>query len=147
MTAETLFSICNTSVMPVWLLLAIAPRWKVTDWITSTSIVSLLLGTIYGLLFLSSVGQIEGGFGSLEGVKQLFANDYILLAGWVHYLAFDLFIGAWEVRDARVVGISHWLVIPCLLFTFMLGPVGLGMYFVLRWNKGVYKIGSDATAR
>ena len=82
----------------------------------------------------------------LEGVKQLFANDYILLAGWVHYLAFDLFIGAWEVRDARLVGISHWLVIPCLLFTFMLGPVGLGMYFVLRWNKGVYEIGSDATS-
>ena len=146
MPADTLFFICNTAVMPVWLLLAVAPRWKVTEWISATSVVSLLLGGVYGLLFLSNVGQIEGGFGSLEEVKRLFANDYILLAGWVHYLAFDLFIGAWEVRDARLVGISHWLVVPCLAFTLMLGPVGLCMYFVLRWNKGIYLIGSEGSA-
>ena len=56
----------------------------------------------------------------------------LLLAGWIHYLCFDLFIGSWEVRDAKAQGISHWLVIPCLFLTFMFGPVGLLLYFALR---------------
>ena len=55
----------------------------------------------------------------------------LLLAGWVQYLAFDLFIGAWQVRDARTQGISHLLVIPCLLLTFLFGPAGL-LHFLIR---------------
>jgi len=64
----------------------------------------------------------------------LFANRWVLLAGWIHYLCFDLFIGSWQVRDAAARGISHWLVVPCLFFTFMFGPVGLLLYFVLRFS-------------
>ncbi len=60
-----------------------------------------------------------------RGEARLFENPYLLLAGWVHFLAFDLLVGAWEVRDARRVGITHLLVVPCLLLTFMAGPVGL----------------------
>jgi hypothetical protein len=55
-----------------------------------------------------------------------------LLAGWIHYLAFDLFTGAWEARDARRLRISRWLVAPCLLLTFLFGPLGLGLYLLLR---------------
>jgi len=53
------------------------------------------------------------------------ALDELLLAGWVHYLAFDLFIGSWEVEDAAANGIPHWLLLPCLFLTLMVGPVGL----------------------
>ena len=74
----------------------------------------------------------DGGSGSLAEVSRLFENPYLLLAGWVHYLAFDLFIGAWEVRDARRLGIPHLLVVPCLGLTFILGPVGLLLYLGLR---------------
>jgi hypothetical protein len=77
-----------------------------------------------------------GGFSSLSGVMTLFTSPHFALVGWVHYLAFDLFIGAWEVRDARRRLISHWFVVPCLVLTLMLGPVGLlaylGLRFVLR---------------
>jgi ABA DEFICIENT 4-like len=73
-----------------------------------------------------------GNFQTLAGVGALFDNRWLLLAGWVHYLAFDLFIGAWQVRDARVYGISHLLVIPCLILTFLFGPVGLLLYFLIR---------------
>ena len=59
----------------------------------------------------------------------------MLLAGWIHYLAFDLFIGGWETRDAVRNGIPHLLVIPCLLLTFMLGPIGLLAYFALRSGR------------
>ena len=58
--------------------------------------------------------------------------DGLLLAGWVHYLAFDLFVGSWEVEDARARGVSHWLVLPCLLCTFLAGPAGLGLYLLVR---------------
>jgi hypothetical protein len=52
--------------------------------------------------------------------------------GWAHYLAFDLFVGSWEVRDSQRLKIPHWQVVPCLLFTLMVGPVGLVLYLTLR---------------
>ena len=93
-----------------------------------------LFGLVYLYLVLVYFGKSEGGFGSLAGVTELFQNRYILLAGWLHYLAFDLFVESWEVRDAQRLGMSHWLVIPCLALTFMFGPIGLGLYFIIRWT-------------
>jgi len=92
----------------------------------------VVLGGLYlTLMGLNLIGA-DGGFSSLAEVARLFENPSLLLAGWVHYLAFDLFIGAWEVRDARRLGIPHLLVVPCLVLTFMLGPVGLLLYLGLR---------------
>jgi hypothetical protein len=59
----------------------------------------------------------------------------VLLAGWVHYLFFDLFVGSFEVRDAQRHAISHVILLPCLLFTFMLGPIGFLLYLVVRAVK------------
>ena len=99
------------------------------------AILPLLLAVLYAGLIAANFGKSQGGFGSLAGVAQLFSNPWLLLAGWVHYLAFDLFIGSWEVRDARNRGIAHWMVIPCLALTFFFGPVGLLLYFLLRIAK------------
>ena len=66
----------------------------------------------------------------------MFSQRGALLAGWVHYLAFDLFVGAWIVATAPKYGIAHWLVLPCLFFTLMAGPVGLLLYFILRATFG-----------
>jgi phage shock protein PspC (stress-responsive transcriptional regulator) len=62
----------------------------------------------------------------------LFQNDIGVLAGWAHYLAFDLFIGAWMTSNAQRLGLTHWKIIPCLFLTFMFGPVGLLTYFIVR---------------
>lgn len=132
MSNEVLFSICNTAVLPGWLLLAILPRWKWTARLITAVIIPGLLGLVYLYLVLTEFGKTEGGFGSLAQVQQLFANPAMLVAGWIHYLAFDLFLGSWEVRDAQRLGLSHWLVIPCLVLTFLFGPVGLLLYFALR---------------
>ena len=94
-----------------------------------------LLAVAYATLIVRalSAGTADlSGFGSLKSVRGMFVDDEVMLAAWIHYLAFDLFIGAWEVRDARELGIHHLLVVPCLFFTFMLGPVGMLMYLVLR---------------
>jgi hypothetical protein len=65
----------------------------------------------------------------------LFTSPSVVLVGWVHYLVFDLFVGAWEVRDAHRRSISHLFVVPCLVMTLMLGPIGLLAYLLLRFAK------------
>ena len=93
-----------------------------------------LLAIAYTVLIVSTFGDAEGGFGSLAELMKLFRSDWSVLTGWIHYLAFDLFIGAWEARDSRAVGIPHWKVGPCLLLTFLLGPIGLLTYYLLRFS-------------
>ena len=93
MTAEQLFSIANAVALGGWL-----------PWISSLvtgAILPLLFAVLYAGLLLGNWGAAEGGFSSLAAVESLFSNQWMLLAGWVHYLAFDLFIGSWQVRDAR----------------------------------------------
>jgi hypothetical protein len=65
-------------------------------------------------------------------VSALFSNPWVLLAGWTHYLAFDLFIGGWEVRDAQRRGIPHLFIVPALVLTFLFGPAGLLLYLAIR---------------
>ena len=86
----------------------------------------------YASIVLAFWSSAEGGFDSLAGVARLFESRWLLLAGWVHYLAFDLLVGAWEVRTARREGIAHALVLPCLVATFLLGPAGYLLFQALR---------------
>jgi hypothetical protein len=132
MNAETLFSLAGTAVLPGWLLLIFLPRWKLSARLVSGFLIPALLGLVYAWLVATRFASSDGGFGSLADVRLLFDSDYLLLAGWIHYLAFDLFIGSWEVRDSMRRGIRHLLVVPCLLLTFLFGPVGLVLYLAIR---------------
>lgn len=132
MSADSLFSFASTLVLPGWLLLVLLPRWKYSATLVAAVVIPALLGLLYAWLIVSSIGSTDGGFGSLADVRALFSNEFLLLAGWIHYLAFDLFIGSWEVRDAQRHGVHHLAVIPCLVLTFLFGPVGLLLYFVIR---------------
>ena len=134
MNPDLLFSICTKLVLPGWLLLLVGPRWKWTERIIYSFALPLLLAVVYLYLVLTYFGKSQGGFGSLEQVALLFQDRHLLLAGWIHYLAFDLFIGSWEVRNAQREGIHHLFVVPCLLLTFFFGPAGLLLYFLLRWS-------------
>jgi hypothetical protein len=135
MNLEQIFTLASRLVLPGWLLLVFLPRWKWTTAFITSWLIPAILAAAYLVLFAMYFGDSPEGFsafGSLAGVKALLQNDGMLLAGWIHYLCFDLFIGSWEVRDARRVGVHHLLVIPCLGLTFMMGPVGLLAYFLLR---------------
>jgi prepilin signal peptidase PulO-like enzyme (type II secretory pathway) len=132
MKAEQIFSIANLIAMISWVILAIAPRWVLTRKVILSGAIPLLLSAAYLILILMFFGKSVGGFGSLADVMKLFTNPWATLAGWIHYLAFDLFVGSWEVKDAQSRGISHWFVIPCLVLTFLLGPVGFLLYHILR---------------
>jgi hypothetical protein len=125
MSPEALFRVVSTAIVPGWLLLILAPRARITDGLVWSGLYSLFFAALYLVLIVVFFPGAPGGFGSLGEVETLFRNPYLLLAGWIHYLAFDLFVGAWEARDAAGRGVPHVLVIPCLILTFFFGPVGL----------------------
>jgi hypothetical protein len=131
MNLEQLFAIAGDVVLPVWLLLIFAPKWRWSQRL-ATFVAPLLLAGLYIFLLLHAKPAAGAGFRTLAQVRALFSAPEALLAGWVHYLAFDLFTGSWESRDALRLGISRWLVAPCLLLTFLFGPVGLSCYLLLR---------------
>lgn len=134
-TPDTLFAFANPVAMLGWALLVLAPRWLVTRRLVLNGALPLLLAVAYVVLIGSHyVGShaSEGGFSSLQDVATLFRDPWALLAGWVHYLCFDLSVGIWESLDARRRGVPHLLLVPCLLFTFLFGPLGLLLYALLR---------------
>ena len=131
MSPESLFSLAGVLAAGGWILLAALPRWRWTMGIAAVFLPLTLAGLYLGLVVVHLIGA-EGGFGSLEQVASLFENRWLLLAGWVHYLAFDLFVGAWEVRDAQRLALPHLAVLPCLALTLFAGPVGLLAYFLVR---------------
>ena len=131
MTAEQLFSILNLVTMAAWLLLVFLPRMRWTATVVPV-VIPFVLAIVYLTLVITTLPSANGGFSSLAGVRALFDNPWALLAGWTHYLAFDLFIGGWELRDAQRRGIPHLLIVPALLLTFLLGPCGLLLYLAIR---------------
>ncbi|MBT5876338.1 MAG: DUF4281 domain-containing protein [Candidatus Latescibacteria bacterium] len=132
MTTETMFSGATYIAILGWAFLLLLPGWRWTARLVSSVLIPGLLSAIYMYLIVTYMSEASGNFESLGGVSRLFENEYMLLAGWVHYLAFDLFVGVWELQDSRRLGMMHWYVAPCLLFTFLFGPIGLLMYFVIR---------------
>ena len=129
MSDAQLFQYANTTALVSWIALVLQPK-RVAPLLRF--VIPVAFAVLYIWALTSAPKNPDGGFGSLAQVKALFSQDRAVLAGWVHYLAFDLFIGCWEVMDARERGIAHLMVVPCLFLTFMFGPVGLLLYFALR---------------
>ena len=133
MEHETLFSSASMLAMAGWIVLLASPFAPSLTQIIAGRAIPLILSVGYTALILSFWATAEGGYGSLASVALLFETPPLLLAGWVHYLAFDLFVGAWIVHDARErAAMPFWLVLPCLPLTFLFGPVGLLAYAGLR---------------
>ncbi|MCC5929312.1 MAG: DUF4281 domain-containing protein [Cyclobacteriaceae bacterium] len=135
MTTEAVFGLASALAFFSWIALFIFYPRKWIYQILFSGVLMLLALTYLVYVIPGLFGSPEGGFNSLTEVRALFKSDEALLAGWIHYLAFDLFVGIWITKDAWDRNISRWLVFPCLLLTFMLGPAGLLVYFVIRGIK------------
>ena len=145
MTPSAVFTVANTIALLSWIVLAVLPRWRWTLRVTDL-IVPVAFAVIYTMILITTWGTAKGGFSTLADVALLFDNPWVLLAGWIHYLAFDLFVGTWEVRDAAAHGIPHRLVVPCLALTFMFGPAGWLLYQAVRMAYA-RRIGSSLVVR
>lgn len=136
MTPDTLFQYTSPLAMLGWLALAFAPfAPRIAQAIAGIAIPTVLSVT-YTALILVNWSTAPGGFGSLADVMALFTAPAMALAGWVHYLAFDLLIGAWITRTAAREGINHLLILPCLALTFLFGPAGFLSFTALRATLG-----------
>lgn len=132
-----LYLVFSWGMVPFWLLLAVAPRARLTMRSVHFGALPMSLAVAYGLLlFTEPSGNPDSNMLSLDGVMAIFDQPQTVVAAWLHYLIFDLFVGAWEVRDAARRGIPHWQVIPCLVLTFLFGPLGLLAYLTLRLARG-----------
>jgi hypothetical protein len=131
-----LFFIANVIAMLCWVALAISlftSRARVSIRRMTGLIVPGLFAVAYIFFILRGLADSPGGgFGSLDQVRALFANDAALDAGWLHYLAFDLFVGTWIVRQGTLDQMHPLLLLLCLPVTFMLGPVGFLMFLLER---------------
>ena len=136
MTPESIFSICNTIALVGWLvLLIISPFWFNTDKILIGIVITLFV-ILYTWLLASNFKMSDmEKFSTLDGVMELFTNRVAVTTAWIHFLAFDLMTGIWIKKNAQKHNINHWILIPCLFFTFMIGPVGLLLYLLIRLIK------------
>jgi hypothetical protein len=134
MTASQLFGLANPFALLGWGVLAAAVVLKRPWWrdVAAGIVWPVLLSVLYIAALAVGWATASGGFSSLTGVRELFANDWALLAGWVHYLAFDLFVGAWIARETEATGLSRLLLVPVLPLTFLFGPMGFFLFVVLR---------------
>src|SRR4051812_8344291 len=118
MTPDQVFSAANATALISWLLLIALPRRESIINTVIGIVVPVMLAIVYTAIVATNFFGARGGFSSLPDVALLFSNPWMLLAGWIHYLAFDLLVGRWEVLDARKSGVQHWVVVPCLVMTF-----------------------------
>ena len=132
MDYELAFSAASILAMIGWLILLASPFYPKWTNRISGYFIPLILSLGYVFLLVLSSKNGGGGFDSLANVMTMFSYPVSMLAGWIHYLAFDLFIGAWICRTASAEGINFWLAIPCLALTFLFGPLGLLLFLALR---------------
>jgi hypothetical protein len=134
MTAAQAFSIANPFALLGWLILtwAVIRRSVLLRDTVAGLAFPLVLSISYCFLIMSFIGKSSGDFNSLDGVKILFSNDWLLLAGWVHYLAFDLFVGAWIARQLMDRGMNRLWLVGLLPLTLMFGPAGLVAFEFLK---------------
>ncbi len=133
-TPAELFGAASTLALLGWaaLALGIAVRAPILRDRVAGLAVPLAFSVLYAGVVAANWSAAEGGFESLAAVATLFGSDWMLLAGWVHFLAYDLFVGAWIARDADARGAPRWLLIPVLPLAFLFGPAGFLLWAMIR---------------
>ncbi len=125
MTPDDMFGLANMLALPGWAILIFAPRrW---GWLNAVPavLIPLVLSVLYTGLVLAHFSAAGGGYGTLADVRQLFASDPILVAGWAHYLAFDMMIGALMAARLDKSGVQRLIQGPIMVSIFMFGPIGV----------------------
>jgi hypothetical protein len=131
---DTAFRFSNFLVLPFWALMILLPRWRWTERIIRSPLVSVAPAALYATLIFPRLGEIWPAVArpTLNGVVALLGSPAGATIAWVHFLAFDLFVGRWIYLDSRERQVNTWLLAPLLFLTLMLGPAGFLLYLVVR---------------
>jgi hypothetical protein len=132
MDLNLIFSLCMLAAVLGWLALLAAPLSRALL-VRTARVITILLALGYLAQLFTTTQPVPGGsFSTLAGITALFSVPGNVMLGWTHFLAFDLFVGAWEVEDSAKIGVPHWAMLVPLVLTFMVGPVGLATYAIIR---------------
>ena len=134
MTFEVLFSLSNVLVLPFWLLMILAPRWRWTQRLIASPWIAAAPAVLYAALVVPQLPTLLISLANpqLGAIAALLGTPAGATIAWAHFLTFDLFVGRWVYLDSRERGYSAWLIGPVLAFVFMLGPLGFLLYLLLR---------------
>ena len=134
MPMATLFSAASLLVLPFWVLMIVAPRWRITERITRSPLIVLGPVIVYTALVLPEMTTILPAVArpDLPAIAGLLGSPRGATIAWAHFLAFDLFVGRWAYLDAGERGVPGLLMGPILLLVLLLGPMGLGLYLAVR---------------
>jgi hypothetical protein len=151
MEPETLFKIINSLALPFWLLMIFAPWWSLTRRLMKSLFAPGLFAVLYAVLVVPKIPEMLPLFTkpdiSLADIIRELSRPEAMVVAWLHFLAFDLFVGRWQYLDAQERKVSHWLLAPCLFFTLMFGPFGLVLYMGARsWGSAATKPTNDPPA-
>jgi len=136
MTPSDVFSIANITAFFMWILMIVLPKWKATRFLIDFKIIPIVLSVVYAFYIIQSI--LTGpsmDFGSLQAVMHLFTVEQAVLAGWLHYLVFDMLVGMWMLDKNKSLKIHQAIMAPCLIGTFMMGPVGFLLFMAVRALK------------
>ena len=130
MLYEIIFNIFNSGILLFWILLLVFPKKGFTQNVIAFPWVPLVFAMGYAYFLSTTTGSFSADFSSLSSLTEMFQNSNPrgVAAGWLHYLAFDFWVGCWMLKNSQEKGVKHlWMIMP-LIFTFMLGPVGIILY-------------------
>ena len=140
-----IFNFCNILILIAWGAIIISPQKKISEILISYPWIPLTLSFFYIYFIIISGGLMEADFSSLNGIVTLFKNatPESAAAGWLHYLAFDFWVGTWIIKHSRKEKISDKIIVLPLLFTFILGPVGILVYSLILLAKKSFSQASE----
>ena len=125
---QTAWMALNLSTVPLWLAMIIAPKSRLTAWLVNRAAsLHAAISVFYSANLIAGMARAEErvDFGSIESVSKAFGHPETMLAGWAHYISFDLFVGTWIWRRSLAEGRSARI---ALLLTWWAGPIGLGLF-------------------
>lgn len=134
---ELLFNICNITILIVWIAILFFPRTSLSKILIDFPWIPLGISFFYIYFIIVSGGLAGADFSTLDGIVSLFKNSTpeSAAAGWLHYLAFDFWVATWIIRHSQKHNIKHLFIAVPLLFTFMLGPVGILIYSLIYFGN------------
>jgi ABA DEFICIENT 4-like len=142
---ETLFNLSGLVVLPFWALMIFLPRWSVTKKLMSSPLVCAAPAALYAALVIPRFAEVWRAVSSpeLSSIAALLGSPVGATVGWLHFLAFDLFVGRWIYLDGRERGVPAWVMAPVLFLTLMLGPCGFLLYLIVRHARGHLQAGEN----
>ena len=137
-TTEMFYLWVNIGVLPFWILIIFFPQSHLCKYLATSIFPIFLLSAAYiFILYKAYLGSFDFAnnfslYLGLSSVSELFRDDYYLLMFWTHFVAVNLFIGGWILKDAQKLYVNRILLVFPLIVTYLIGPIGIFIYWVIR---------------